>query len=62
MRSILADDLAQLRQIEGKLAELAARPPAEQARKQCLIDALCQSRNELLKSCRRAPRAMKLAA
>lgn len=62
MRSILADDLAQLKQIEEKLAELAAGPLAEQIRKQCLIDALCQSRAELLRSCRRSPRLAKLAA
>ncbi len=62
MRSILADDIAQLKQIEAKLAELVARPHAEQARKQCLIDALCESRNELLRGCRRSPRPAQLAA
>jgi hypothetical protein len=62
MRSILADDLAQLRQIETKLAELVARPLAEQIRKQCLIDALNQSRSELARGCRRSPRLARLAA
>jgi len=62
MRSMLAEDLAQLKQIEAKLAELAGRPGAEQARKRALIDALCQSRSELLQYCRRAPRRLSLAA
>lgn len=62
MRSMFAEDLAQLKQIEAKLAELTARPSAEQARKQALIDALCHSRKELLQYCRRAPRRVALAA
>lgn len=62
MRSILNEDQAQLEIIEAKLAELGAQPASEQARKQCLIDALRRSRNELLQSFRRRPRRTKLAA
>ena len=62
MSSMLAEDLTQLKQIETKLAELAAQPSAEQARKQALIDALSQSRKELLQYCRGAPSRVSLAA
>jgi hypothetical protein len=62
MRSILADDLVQLKVIDDKLAELAALSAAEQGRKQCLIDALRRSRNELLPPRRRSRSVTKLAA
>jgi len=53
MRSILTEDQAQLRQIDAKLAELTALPSADQARKQCLIEALQRGRTDLLRSCGR---------
>jgi hypothetical protein len=62
MRSIMAEDLAQLKVIDEKLAELAGLSAAEQGRKQCLIDALRRSRNELLPARRRARPVTKLAA
>lgn len=62
MRSMCGEDQAQLRQIEAKLAQLNAMPVAEQARKRCLIDALEQGRDELLRCVGRTRRAPRLAA
>jgi hypothetical protein len=62
MRSILTEDQEQLQHVDAKLAEMAALPPAEQARKQCLIDALQRSRIELIRSCARLQRQRRLAA
>lgn len=62
MQSIWAEDLAQLKVIDEKLAELEALSAAEQGRKQCLIDALHRSRDELLPARRRSHGVTKLAA
>lgn len=62
MRSILTEDQDQLNHIDAKLAELTSLSPADQARKQCLIDALERSRTELIRSCSRLQRQRKLAA
>lgn len=62
MRSIFTLDDAQLRQIETKLRELAALPAAEQARRQCLVEALHRERSELLRYRPRSRRERKLAA
>jgi hypothetical protein len=62
MRSILREDQAQLRQIEAKLAELAALPLAEQARKRCLIEALQRGKVELERSYGRLQRQRILVA
>jgi hypothetical protein len=62
MRSILSLDQTQLKQVEAKLAELTALPIADQARKQCLIEALRRERTELQRYCRRADRQRQLAA
>lgn len=62
MRSILSLDQAQLKQVEAKLAEMTALPAAEQARKQCLIDALRRERAELQRYCGRARGYRKIAA
>jgi len=40
MRSVLSLDVAQLNHLRAKIAELEAKPPTEQARKQCLLQAL----------------------
>ncbi|HYL32588.1 MAG TPA: hypothetical protein VEU53_05510 [Stellaceae bacterium] len=40
MRSALSLDVAQLNHLRAKIVELEARPPIEQARKQCLLQAL----------------------
>jgi hypothetical protein len=61
-RSILTQDQEQLKHIDAKLAELTALPPAEQARMQCLIDALHRGKTELLRSFGRSPRSRFLAA
>ena len=61
-RSILSEDQAQLKQIEAKLAELTSLPPTEQARKQCLIDALYRGKTELLRSFGRLQRQRLLVA
>ena len=61
-RSILSEDKAQLKQIEAKLAELTSLPPGEQARKQCLIDALRRGKTELLRSSGRLQRQPLLVA
>ncbi len=62
MRSILTEDQEQLKLIEAKLAELTGMNAAEQARKQCLIDALRRSKTELMNSCGRLHRLRTLAA
>lgn len=62
MRSILSLDQSQLTQVEAKLAEMTALPAAEQARNQCLIDALRRERAQLQRCCGRARRHRKMAA
>lgn len=62
MRSILSLDQAQLKQVEAKLTELMALSTADQARKQCLIEALRRERAELQRYCRRAGGQRQLAA
>ncbi len=62
MRSIFMLDEPQLRQLEAKLAELASLSTAEQARKQCLIEALLRERMELSRGHARGRRPVKLAA
>jgi hypothetical protein len=62
MRLILTLDQEQLQHIDAKLVEMRALSPADQARKQCLIDALQRSRTELIRSCGRSQRQRKLAA
>jgi len=46
MRSLMSLDIAQLEALRSKIAELEALPPAEQARKQCLLNALrCEEKS-----------------
>jgi len=61
-RSILSEDQAQLKQIEAKLAELTALSTAEQARKECLINALQRGKTELSRSFGRLQRQRLLVA
>ncbi len=62
MRVIFMLDDEQLRQIEAKLEDISKLPTAEQARRQCLIEALRRKRTELLRYRSRAGREPKSVA
>lgn len=56
MCSLISLDIAQLKALRGKIAELEGLPPAEQARKQCLLNALRCEEMSLRQYNRRLPR------
>ncbi len=61
MRLLIVRDDGDLRRIERAIAEFEGRPPSERLRKSCLLQALHQERQELLR-CNPYLRAARAAA
>jgi hypothetical protein len=57
MRELFARDDTQLRRLGAMIAAFTARPPAEQERKQCLLAAMREERDAILRTHRQTTRA-----